>query len=420
MLEFDTGIYVVSETLRITAGISLKGQGATKKVVVGGHKLSESTIIRWEGVADSTILILDTVAGITIEGLCFDTKSTDPFQEIIQNEGVTAIQYINKSNTRPNEIRNCLFNLLSIGVHYFDDNTNIDSDTNMDTNYIDRCEFRVCRIGVKVEQSNVYNALVSRCAFYGSLQYTKHHLLITKGHAEISDSYLGVLKDDTSVGGKDGIAVEVNQGYCNLYNIYSESHNGPFFVWNSILNDNENCISNLIACNVMTEIVTDNIVEPQKNFPTNYLVENRTNKTLSVSGGFYTYDFSQKKLYKPFPNDDELDVNSIGSIVIVGTDTVHVSIDSTPNRIFFYGSKYGNLPVVGSLADREYNGGGNLYLTGEAPELYLSQIPAFKSVVFKWEGNSLKLSVPGYYPAIEFDFANKELKMPGWKIDLTP
>ncbi|UFH33330.1 glycoside hydrolase family 55 protein [Chryseobacterium sp. C-71] len=421
-LDLETGVYIISRSLTMLAGINLIGQGATKKVAVGGVVQNHSTILRWNGASNKTMLYLKNVSGITISGICFDTMTSpqDTDQTDISILGITAITYINRSITRYNEISNCMFNLLEVGIHYLDDkgdNPNtIDpsADHNMDTNYIDRCEFRYCVIGVKVEQTNVYNPLISRSAFYGSETYTKHHLLILKGHADISDSFLGPLKNKNSIGGRDGIAVEVNQGYCNLYNIYAEAHNGPFFVWKSTLNNSENCICNLISCNVVTEILT-NPTTQEIDFPTNYLVENRTNKTLFVSGGFYTYNFSQKK-----QNGVDLTDNSKGgSIVICGTDTANVSPDSLPDRIIFYGNKYGNLPVVGSLADINNAGGGKLYITGQAVQLKLAQLPSFKSLTFDWSGDTLKIHVPDYYnnTSVEFNFAQKKMKMTGWTIE---
>ncbi|UFH33328.1 glycoside hydrolase family 55 protein [Chryseobacterium sp. C-71] len=398
---FDAGVYLISKPVIISGTVSMIGEGSKKQIKPGGKEVSTSTIIRWKGLANSRMFTVDNISGTNIQDICFDTYTTN--QEEIQIKNVTGITYTTQSGTRYNEIRGCQFSLLSVGVHYYDEAKNKESDFNMDCNYIDKTEFKSCEIGIKVEQSNVYNLLISRCGFYGSYAYTKNHLLILKGHANISDSYLGVLKNEKSIGGKNGVAVEVNNGYSNLYNIYAETHNGPFFVWNSILNGTENCTSNLVSCNVVAH---------SKTMPYNYMIENKTSKTLNVSGGEYSYWFSQKK-------------GSTGSIVISGTDNVNISPDSEPDRIFFYGNKYGNIPVAGSIANigKDKNGkpvnGGKLYIVGETAELDLTQIKdnIFKKMMMKWVGNSLFLSVPGHYEGIEFNFEKKILKMPGWKIE---
>lgn len=446
VLEFEAGVYMVTDTLTITAGISLRGMGSAKKTDVYGFALDSSTIIRWarfpndsELEPEPVILLLKNTSGITISGICFDTKSEHNPTLIYEYgnlpiliHGVTAIRYINRSSTRFNEIKDCFFHLLEVGIHYLDDggddtissSSDEVSDFNMDTNFIDRCNFFACIIGVKVEQTNVYNALINRCSFYGSLTYTKHHLLIVKGHAEISNSYLGILRDGRPTPPpenlpmpKDGVAVEVNNGYCNLYNIYSESHNGPFFVWNNVLHedindpeedhtDDEICTSNLISCNVAANT---------SSMPTDYGVQNRTSKTLNITGGAYTYWFSQK-------------IGSKGSIVITGTDNVHVSNNSEPNRVFFFGNKFGNIPVAGSLPNLGNSSGGGtpknggkLYIVGETAEIDLTQVTEtiFRSMVLKFTNNSLVVSIPGFYNGIEFDFENKKLKMPGWDIETT-
>lgn len=408
-LYFDSGVYILTKPVIINGTVSLIGQGSIKQIKPGGAEISTSTIFRWKGAPNSKMITVDNVSGLSIQGICFDTFTTN--QDQIQIKNITAITFTTLSGTRYNEIRNCQFSLLSVGVHYWDDGKNKYSDDVMDCNYIDQVLFNNCEIGVKVEQSNVYNLLISRCAFYGSYAYTKNHLLILKGHANISDSYLGILKDQKSVGGKNGAAVEVNYGYANLYNIYAENHNGPFFVWNSVLNENnadpnddEPFTSNLVSCNVIAQTNT---------LPTNYILENRTSNTLNVTGGEYSYWFSQKKGTK-------------GAIVITGTANVTVAEDSEPDRVFFFGNKYGNLPVAGSLANSgnssgsaDPKNGGKLYIVGETAELDLSQIRnnKFKTMTLKFIENSLQISVPGAFQGIEFDFEKKILKMPGWKIE---
>ena len=268
-LIIPNGVFLISDTLNLENEINLIGQIAFKQIMAGGAEKENSSIIRWVGDDDNVMLKISNLSGIEIKNICFDSGNGS----VLNFQNLTGIQFINESVTRHNIIKNCYFNLLNKGIEFFDSGQNTNSNNNMDSNSIQNCIFYYCEIGICIDQLNVYNCDIYYCSFYGNYNHTKHHLLIKKGHADVIGGYFGVLKDENSAGGRNGVAIDVSNGFINVSNVYGECHNGEFFIWRSS-NIGEPSISSISNCIINAD---------SSKFPNDYQVLNETNYILNVN-----------------------------------------------------------------------------------------------------------------------------------------
>lgn len=229
---FPNGIYAFNTPLIFDGtkkSITLYSSNGQLVNLDGGNKLNTTATLMWTGAANNIMLKITDGNGIIIQGLGFTTKSSAENQ--IQIDAVTAIQFVNKFSTRYSNIIQCNFRRLSVGIHFFDDGSNFLSNSNMDGHTITDCVFGDYVKAIVIQQTNVYNTSINQCSFYGSPDYSKHHLHIIKGHASFIGGYFGTLKGASSVGGKNGVGIQVDRGSVDLVNPYSETHTAPFLVW---------------------------------------------------------------------------------------------------------------------------------------------------------------------------------------------
>ena len=378
-LIIPNGVFLISETLNLENEINLIGQIAFKQIMAGGAEKENGSIIRWIGNDGNVMLKISNLSGIEIKNICFDSGNGT----VLNFQNITGIQFINESVTRHNIIKNCYFNLLNKGIEFFDSGENPNSNNNMDSNSIQNCIFYYCEIGICIDQLNVYNCDIYYCSFYGNYNYTKHHLLIKKGHADVIGGYFGVLKDENSAGGRNGVAIDVSNGFINVSNVYGECHNGEFFIWRSS-NVGEPSISSISNCIINAD---------SSKFPNDYQVLNETNNILNIYGGHFSGKFCQ-----------------------INTSNGYILADNCYSPQISSNSKAGAVILKGIVNGYKSNG-DEVRSVAPIPKVAMLNLNTGKDLQFIWSDDDiLTLTVPGYYGGIQFNFQNKTIYMGGWTL----
>ena len=378
-LKIPAGVYLISENLEIKSEFNIIGEGAFKQVKPGGLKKENSSILRWVGDDGNIILKINNVSGIEIKNICFDTGNG----AVLNFQNLTGIQFINESVTRHNIIKNCYFNLLNKGIEFFDSGENPNSNNNMDSNSIQNCIFYYCEIGICIDQINVYNCGIYYCSFYGRYSHTKHHLLIKQGHADVIGGYFGVLKDENSVGGRNGVAIDVSNGFINVSNVYGECHNGEFFIWRSSITG-ESSVSSISNCIINAD---------SSKFPNNYQILNETGNILNIFGGHFSGKFCQKN-------------QSNGYIIAENCYSPQISSNSKAGAVILKG-----------IVNGYKSNGDEVRSVAPIPKVAMLNLNTGKDLQFIWSDDDiLTLTVPGYYEGIQFSFKNKTIYMGGWTL----
>ena len=397
-LHFPQGVYKITSTISIlgnTRNITCVGDNGVESIVPGGALLASAPVIQWHGANNGVMFLLDSVEGTQIERIAFQTYTTNV--NVIQITGVYGIRYINKSSCRFSTIRNCSFRNLYAGVHYYDDGTNVSSNTNMDGHLVEQCLFTSCVVGILIDQSNVYDTEFFRCSFYGSTSYTKHHVWVKKGHCSIRSCFLGKLKNAASAGGKDGIALLVTEGWMHSSDTYSEADNGPFFVWEAASPVD-------IGCGIVNCI----ILNTTASLPTTYNLLNKTESNVSIFGGRISGTVSQF-------------AGTTGTISLF--NCVSPSFDSTsePNAITYFGSKRNNQPGAFGTVPVGTTGGGKATLEGYSPELSMINDGDSTKVTLTYATSILSFDKPGFTNGPKFNYSTGilDLVTPNWGLQLT-
>lgn len=389
ILRIPTGIYNISSTLIVDGqikSINIVGDTSVHAGAPGGVNTWAASILLWTGANNGVMMLMQSTNGSNIEGVWFHTSPLGFSDPVIT--GVYGVRYINRNATIINTIRRCNFGGLYAGVHYYDDGLHYASDWQMDGNLVEQCYFHNNNIGILVDQTNVYDTAFRRCSFYGSDGVAKHHVWIKKGHAYIQDCYLGGLKNAASPGGKDGIAIYVQNGLANLYNCYSEANNGPFFVWESASPNGIGCV--IVGCWVVADPLT---------IPTTYNILNSTNNTISLIGG--TVGKAAKQA-----------VGTSGAILLWGTTGV---ADSTGelNRVVIFNSIAGRPGLFGTYPCGAYGAsptaeGGKATIEGFNPQFFIRDLTDNGYVVVDYLSGLLKFNRPGQTSANGpiFDYTN--------------
>ena len=268
------------------------------------------------------------------------------------------------------------FSYISNPIVFLDDGEAPAADANMDNHFIRGCYFSGHREGILINQTNVYHLQIERPAFYGNYGHTYRHIRCVKGHFDLVGGYFGVLKDENSIGGRDGIACYVQSGFFSMHAVYTETHNAPFLVW-----DNAQPIvtgaSTLSHCIVLGQIAT---------IPTSYNIRNNTDSSLTIVGG-----------YIPLFCEN----NGAGSISSHGTDSIQFSGVTAGNCTNYGGKVSGSYNVVGGK-------------TGKYKMLDSANPSAFVEVQHasgKWS-----VTKPGVRNGVLFDFNSGvlDLSTNGW------
>lgn len=391
------GDYKLTGTITVLGAqrnVTFIGDNGVESIIPGGARIKSASIWRWGGANNGLMCLVNSTNGTQFEKMAFAVANPIPGVHTIT--GVIGIRYINRSSTRFSSIVGCSFLDMQTGVQNFDDGLDAQSDLNMDGHLIQQTQFFRCVVGVHIKQSNVYDTEVFRCSFYGSTDYTKHHIWIEKGHANVRSCYLGAMKDAASVGGKDGIAIYVQLGWVQLDTIYSEGHNAPLLVWDAAL-----------PVGMTIGIINCTILNSTASIPTTYNILNKTGDDIIIVGGRIAGKVCQL-------------AGTAGSIAGFQTRAFEVDSTSEPNKVAFFGTGLNSvLGQIGTYAPVGGTGGGKATMLGYSPAMTWNDLTSGTESNITYNGTSLNFNKPGYVSGPNMNFTTKDIDLASSNFSIT-
>lgn len=243
-LTIPVGVYVTSEGLRPTNGMTIKGLGCGSYfVVAGGTKdLRNASVLAAETSAvESIIGFMDNDgSGLTLRDLTFteyhaNMGTTPEMYWIIPDTDVNGVEIrtLGLPGIWNTTIENCGFLGISRGVHLWD---GPGSDYSLEHTVIRDCRFDGCGKNVIIDNGNTWHTVIESCWFSGTNMTHGIHLIdgtmLVTGKCYFTGSRGTAHADAASL-----IAdIQIDEGWAVIEDMYSESKWGTKILLNG-LND---------------------------------------------------------------------------------------------------------------------------------------------------------------------------------------